>query len=255
VKIIFLGTGGGRFVVFKQIRATGGIWIEVDNKNILIDPGPSSLLRILKSRRKLNPLKIEYIFITHRHLDHCADVNTVIEARTEGGFKKGCNLYIPKDGIEDDPVVLKYLRGFLNRIDIMEEGKKYEISERCYAETPKRLKHSVECYGLNFYYDGKKVLSIVSDTEYFDEISKYYNGENVILNVVTFKKTDLKHLSFEDIKEYVKNHKPEKLIITHFGMSMIKEKPWELAEEFSKIYNVNMIAARDGMEIDINGAG
>lgn len=255
MKVIFLGTGGGRYVVFRQLRATGGIWIEVDNKHILIDPGPSSLLRILKSKRKLDPSKIDFIFVTHRHLDHCADLNTIIEARTEGGFKKGCNLLIPKDGIDEDPVLLKYLRPFLEKIDIMEENKRYVISENCYVETPKKLIHSVECFGLNFFYKDRKILSFISDTEYFNELSGYYNGNNVIMNVVLFKKTDLKHLSFEDIPDFIKKHKPERLIITHFGMGMLKQKPWELAERFSKENKINMIAARDGMEIDLDGKG
>ncbi len=255
MNIIFLGTGGGRFVVFKQLRATGGIWIKIDSKNILIDPGPSSLLRIIKSKRRLNPLKIDYIIITHRHLDHCADVNTVIEARTEGGFKKGCVLFIPKDGINEDPVVLKYLREFLDGIEFLNEGNIYKINDKCYFETPKRLIHPVECYGINFFYEKRKILSFISDTEYFDELADHYNGENVIMNVVTFKKIEAKHLSFEDIPKFIKKHKPENLIITHFGMSMLKQKPWELAEKFSKEYNVNMIAARDGMEIKLDGKG
>lgn len=255
MKIIFLGTGGGRYVVFKQIRATGGLWIQVEDKNILIDPGPSSLIRIIKSKRKLDTSKIDYIFISHRHLDHCADLNTIIEARTEGGFKKGCNLVIPKDGIDEDPVVLKYLRPFLERIETMKEKKIYSISENCYVETPLKLIHSVECYGLNFFYRKRKILSLISDTDYFDDLPKYYDGDNVVMNVVLYKKTDLKHLSFEDIPKFTKRHKPERLIITHFGMSMLKQKPWELAEMFSREYNVNMIAARDGMEIDLNGKG
>lgn len=253
MKIIFLGTGGGRYVVFKQVRSTGGLWIQIGDKNILIDPGPASLLRILKSKRKLDPSKIDFIFITHRHLDHCADLNTIIEARTEGGFKSGCNLIIPKDGIDKDPVVLKYLRPFLENIETMEEKKIYKISDDWYVETPKKLRHSVECFGLNFFHNKRKILSFISDTEYFDELTEYYNGENVIMNVVLFKKTDLKHLSFEDIPYFIRNYRPKRLIITHFGMGMLKHKPWELAEKFSKENNINLIAARDGMEIDLNG--
>jgi len=33
---------------------------------------------------------------------------------------------------------------------------------------------------------------------------------------------------------------------------MIKHKPWEIAEKLTKKYGVKVIAARDGMEIDVN---
>jgi hypothetical protein len=35
-------------------------------------------------------------------------------------------------------------------------------------------------------------------------------------------------------------------------MSMVKAKPWEIAETLSKKLNTNIIAARDGMELDID---
>jgi hypothetical protein len=35
-------------------------------------------------------------------------------------------------------------------------------------------------------------------------------------------------------------------------MTMIKAKPWEIAEKLSKKLGIKVIAAIDGMEIDIN---
>jgi len=33
----FLGTAGARFVVMKQLRASGGIWLTLDETQIMID--------------------------------------------------------------------------------------------------------------------------------------------------------------------------------------------------------------------------
>ena len=52
----FLGTGGGRVVVFRQLRHSGGIWINLEGINILVDPGPGSLIRIFENN--LDPLDI-----------------------------------------------------------------------------------------------------------------------------------------------------------------------------------------------------
>src|SRR4030043_1333651 len=86
--IKFLGTAGARFVVTTQLRASGGIWVSIDNTNILIDPGPGSLVKILNSKPKLNPASLDAIYISHRHIDHCNDASILIEAMPQGGKKK-----------------------------------------------------------------------------------------------------------------------------------------------------------------------
>ena len=35
-------------------------------------------------------------------------------------------------------------------------------------------------------------------------------------------------------------------------MTMIKDRPWEIAESLSKKLGVKVVAARDGMEIDLD---
>ena len=85
--IKFLGTAGARIVVSKQLRASGGMWYSLDGYNVLVDPGPGCLVRCISSRPKMDPMKLDAIILTHRHLDHAADVNVMIEAMTEGDLK------------------------------------------------------------------------------------------------------------------------------------------------------------------------
>ena len=57
--IKFLGTAGARFVMIKQLRASGGVWISVKGKNLLLDPGPGSIVRCASSRPKLDPTTLD----------------------------------------------------------------------------------------------------------------------------------------------------------------------------------------------------
>ena len=108
--IKFLGTAGGRFVMMKQLRASGGIWLSYKSTNILIDPGPGSIVRCNSSRPKLNPQSLDAIILTHKHLDHANDINVMIEAMTEGGYKKKGVVFVPRDALGPDGVIFSYLK-------------------------------------------------------------------------------------------------------------------------------------------------
>src|SRR5512137_668312 len=127
--IKFIGTAGARFVVMKQLRSSGGVWMSVGGTNLCIDPGPGALIRCLHSKPKLDPSTLDGILLTHRHLDHSSDVNVMIEAMTEGGFKKRGTLFAPRDALEEDPVVLKYVMGYVNKIEVLKEDSEYRIGD------------------------------------------------------------------------------------------------------------------------------
>src|SRR4030042_6294889 len=116
--IKFLGTSGARFVMIKQLRASGGIWISYKGTHLLIDPGPGSIVRCATSKPRLDATKLDGIIITHRHLDHVGDINVMIEAMTEGGFKKRGGVYCPADALEEDKIILKHVIDFPEKIVI-----------------------------------------------------------------------------------------------------------------------------------------
>ena len=251
-KIKFLGTAGARFVVMSQLRKSGGIWLTLDETNVLIDPGPGSLVRCLSSKPKLNPRELDGIILSHRHLDHSNDVNIMIEAMTNGGFDRKGIVFAPSDAVDIDPVVLKYVRDYVEKVEILKENGSYTLGNISFSTPVKHLHHGVETYGINFYGESISV-SYISDTSYFDGIESYYDGDVLILNVVRLKKSDsIQHLSFEDVEKIISENKPKLAVMTHFGMTMIKAKPWELAEKLTSKIGVKVVAASDGMEIDLD---
>ncbi|MBN2604037.1 MAG: MBL fold metallo-hydrolase [Candidatus Thermoplasmatota archaeon] len=251
-KIKFLGTAGARFVVTHQLRKSGGIWLSLDNTNILVDPGPGSLVRVLSSKPRLNPTELDGIILTHRHIDHSNDINIMIEAMTDGGFKKKGVVFAPSDAIDEDSVILNHFRNLPEKIEKLYEKGDYKIGNIGFS-TPIRHRHGVETYGLNIF--GKKSsVSIISDTQYFDGLEKYYTGDVLILNVVLLEnKPGIQHISIKDAEYIISRNKPKLSVLTHFGWNLLtKSKPWELAESLSKKIGVKIIAASDGMEIDLN---
>jgi len=249
--IKFLGTAGARFVVMMQLRYSAGIYVESEDTRIIIDPGPGTLVRCAKSKPKIDPRKIDGLIITHRHLDHSNDANIMIEAMSNGGFKKRGLVFATDDALDDDPVIFSYVREYPEEIVRLKAGGKYEIKNVSF-ETPVQNDHSVQTYGVNLFLPECKV-SYVSDTRYFEDIPRYYDGEVLILDVVLFKPKGehIKHLSLEDAEVIISKARPKLTVLTHFGMTMIKAKPWEQAEELAEKLKLSVIAARDGQTLNL----
>lgn len=244
--IKFLGTAGARFVMIKQLRASGGIWISYKGTNVLIDPGPGSIVRCAASKPKLDPSKLDAIILTHRHLDHCGDINVMIEAMTEGGFKKRGIVFCPKDAIDEDMVILKHTMGFPEKIAILEANNKYKVGNFEFTTSMKHI-HPVETYGIKFNIN-KKSVSLLSDTRYFTGLSDFYKTDIVIICVAFFEpRPGIDHLSFFDAEQIIGQIKPEKAVLTHFGMTMLAAKPHIKTEELSKKIGIDVQAAYDGM--------
>jgi len=247
-RLIFLGTAGARIMVANQILASGGLWLCLGGTEILLDPGPGTLVQAAK--RKLRASKLEAIILSHRHLDHSADINIMIEAMTDGGLRRRGVLFAPSDALDEDPVVLHYLRGYLERIEMLEEGKSYSIGGVSFR-TPVRHKHPVETYGIVFQ-DSGHTISWVVDTRYFEDLCLHYKADLLILNVVRLESGGpFDHLSAPEAGQIIKEVKPRVAILTHFGMTMWRAKPWEVAKRLSDETGVRVIAARDGMGFDL----
>ena len=247
--ITFLGTAGARFMVIRQLAASGGLWLNLSGTEILVDPGPGSIVQ--STKRKLKADKLSAIILSHRHLDHSADVNIMVEAMTNGGFNRHGWLFAPSDALETEPVIFSYLKNCIEGITILKEGNSYTIGNVSF-NTPVRHIHPVETYGIVFR-TASHTFAYIADTRYFDNLCQSYASELLIINIVLMEpKPPIDHLSVPDAEYIIKEIKPKVAILNHFGMGVWKARPWEIAQQMSQQIGVRVIAARDGMKFDLS---
>jgi phosphoribosyl 1,2-cyclic phosphodiesterase len=235
--------------VSKQVRASGGLWAVIADTRIHIDPGPGALVQCHARSLRLDPLRLDAIVLTHKHLDHSGDVNAMIEAMTEGGHRPRGLLLAPRDAYDDDPVILRYARAYVPDTRELIEGGTYTIGA-VRVETPLRLRHPVETYGLRLIIPGLTV-SLISCTGYFDELAAAYAGDVLILNTLYRPRRDTEHLCLEDATRLIDAIRPRLAILTHFGLTMVRARPWELTENIARTTGVTTIAARDRQRLDL----
>ncbi len=246
--ITFLGTAGARFMVIRQLAASGGLWLNLKGTQILLDPGPGSIVQ--STKRKLNAEKLSAIILSHRHLDHSADVNVMIEAMTNGGFNRHGSLFAPADALEEEPVVYSYLKDSLENIMVLEGEKTYTTGNVTFTTSARHI-HPTETYGMVFQA-ARYTVGYIADTRYFDELHRSYNSDAIIINMVlTEPRPPIDHLAIPDVERIIREIKPRIAILSHFGLHVWQSKPWLIAEELSQKTGVKVIAARDGMKFDL----
>lgn len=75
-ELIFLGTGT---ISPYSLRNPSSYFMNIGNKKILIDYGPGIYRKLISLG--INPLEVDYIFITHFHTDHIVDLISFLFAK------------------------------------------------------------------------------------------------------------------------------------------------------------------------------
>jgi phosphoribosyl 1,2-cyclic phosphodiesterase len=248
-KVIFLGTAGGRVTTFRLVRRSGGFLIDFEEVKIQVDPGPGSFVYL--KEHSVDYRSIDLIVLSHIHLDHTADVNTLIEACTDGGKRSGLALFAPRSALEgEDRVVLPYLTKRLSEIGIISEGKELSYRGAKVRVVMRHSHHGAETYGLSFNDDA---LVYLSCARYEEKMLEVYprNPKVFVINTTFYRRRGgIDHLSVEEVKELISHCAAKTTVITHFSMEMHQIGPERVAEELSQELGLRVLAAHDGMELE-----
>ncbi|MBN2122132.1 MBL fold metallo-hydrolase [Candidatus Micrarchaeota archaeon] len=249
MKLTFLGTGGGRINLIKQIRATGGICIS-GPKNIHIDPGPGALVRM--RNKGMDPLKTDIMVVTHSHIDHIGDAGVLIEGMSHYALKKKGTLIASEDALGGEIKGQKISGFHLSRLETVVRAKPGETFEFEGGKISfkKAVHDDFPAFGFVLEMGGKKI-GYTGDTEYFEEMPEEYAGcDLLIINVMKPFADEYKgHLTAEDASKLIGRVQPKLAILTHMGLKMLRYPAEKRASEVEAETGVRVIAAEDGMEI------
>ena len=214
-----------------------------------MDPGPGAFVYL--HERGIDYERIKLIILSHIHLDHTADVNTLIEACSRGGKLKQTYLFAPKSALNGkERVVLPYLAKRLKGIGILKEGSSLEAEGITVRAVMRHAHHGAETYGVEI---GGSVVYVSCARYEKRMLSAYPSHPRLLIINTTFyrKKPPIEHLSVEEVKELIAYLRPETTVITHFSLEMHDIGPSKVAEELSQELGLKVLAAHDGMELEL----
>ncbi len=245
MKLTFLGTAGARFMVAQQVAASGGLFLEEGNTRLSLDPGPGAIVQYAERRIDLKTL--DAIVVSHRHLDHSNDVNVMIEGMTDGGFAHRGIVMCPSDVLDEDPVLLKYVRRFPREIVRLAPETTYTVGDVTFTTSGRHV-HQVETYGFRF---GDR-LGWVTDTAYYEGIAEQHAAQAMVLHTILLHcRAELPHLCVDDVERIIRDAKPNLALLTHYGMTVWRANPIEIAARMSQRLGIDVRAAHDGMTVDV----
>ena len=254
MKLIFLGTGGGRFSAINQRRMTGGFRIDnLGGKNYHVDPGPGALVRTYQFG--LDPRNIDGVFVSHAHTDHYNDAEILIEAMTRGMTLKQGHIMGGKSVISGfekwGPCISKYHQSN-SKILELEAGDVRYFDSCLIRATP--TNHG-DPMGVGFQIEYKDFkISYTADTSYFPELAEAHKGADIFIASVLRpgRKAIRGHLATSGFIKLISEIKPKLAIMTHLGLKMLSNNPISEAKKITKLTGVKTLAAFDGMSLDIN---
>jgi len=102
-----------------------------------------------------------------------------------------------------------------------------------------------------FFRFGDK-LGWVTDSKYYEGIAEQHKAEVMVIHTVLMQcRAELPHLCLDDVERIIRDAKPKLAILTHFGMTVWRAHPWELAAGLTQKLGIEVKAARDGMAVDL----
>jgi ribonuclease BN (tRNA processing enzyme) len=256
-QIIFLGTAGSTAVASKGIRSSGGIILRIEDMQFHIDPGPGALIKC--NQYGINPGHTTAVLVSHNHLNHCNDLNYVVDAMTHSGIEQRGIVLGSKSVLQTSehshPFLTRHHQQLVEKIIPLEKNHKVGIELVEINALP--VEHT-DSSALGFkFYCPKFTLAYTGDTVLTDELLHALTGTDILILNVPYpgNKGTGQNLDTESAMKIVSHVRPRLAILTHFGLEMLKADPIMEAREVQRITGVQTIAAADGLIIAPEGYG
>ena len=248
--IIFLGTAGSSAVMNRQLRASGGIILQMEEMQFHLDPGPGAL-----NKAKEYGIGLHYtsaILVSHNHINHCNDLNVVVEAMTHGGIEHRGIILGSKSVLQPEghSILTDYHKGLVEKIIPLDKNHKVGI-ELIEINALSAMHTDPTAIGFKFFCP-KFTLSYTGDTIVTDDLLDELVGTDVLIMNVPYPGNTAKgmNLDTEAAIKIVSKVRPKLVVLNHFGIEMLKADPLNEAREIQRITGVITIAAMDGLKIN-----
>ncbi|HEY1403360.1 MAG TPA: ribonuclease Z [Pyrinomonadaceae bacterium] len=254
MKLVVLGSGTS---VPHPARSSSAHWLETAGGTLLLDIGASSVHRM--AQEKLDWVNLDAIWISHFHLDHLGGLFPFLfgtkHAPDTQGRQKPLTIYGPRG-------LRKLFRAFdaAGDYDLLKQPFPVEIREvapRASFEILPSLRaetfstpHTSESLAVKLIDRDDASLAFTSDTGYTDALAAFGRDASLFLLECSFfrnKPVEL-HLELAEAMRLAERSGARRVMLSHLYPEW---DALDLAAEAKKLWDGDIIEARDGLRLEI----
>ena len=248
MKIQILGSGT---CIPSKRRGSSSYLISLDSSNILFDCGNGTTWKLEKTG--VSYLDIDFIFITHLHPDHNADLIPFLFATKYPAGKdrtKPLHIWGPKGFTDFFNSLNEVYNEWIDPecLSINELGGKDNISD-LFSLSCLNTHHTENSLAFKLSSNNKTVV-YSGDTDYSDSFVKFASGSDLLIIECSLPDS-LKspgHLTPSDVIKIANSSKPKKLVLTHMYPVCDEENIYDRINENTEC---EVLMGEDFLRIDI----
>jgi ribonuclease BN (tRNA processing enzyme) len=259
MEVLFLGTGTG---VPSEKRASPALLILLENSTILIDAGPGTLRQLTKAGLSVSDL--DYIFFTHFHPDHTADlVPYLFAVRYFPEFKRDglpARIYGPPGFLKFhqhlkaaygewiDPGLTQVVLGEIHSGDRLDLDIDIGMGIAQISAHP--ISHTESSLGYRVKDKEGRVLALSGDTEYSQELINLAKEADLLVTEASFPEgmAVKGHLVPSEAGKAAAKANVKHLVLTHFYPQCEDQ---DILSPASKVFNGAVTLASDLMRVSV----
>lgn len=248
MKLIVLGSGT---CVPSLKRNAPGYYLEVSDRQILVDCGSGTLLQLEKAGKSYR--SIDAVFITHTHPDHVSDLMPLIHAlMATPGFKREKDLLLVGPGglkkFYGSCICAVMRKPKTFTITVVEMEDKLDLGD-IYVFSKKTV-HSENSIAFRFE-DGGKSIVITGDCDYDEGIVQLSKDADLLVIDCSFPDAMKApgHLTPKECGLVAKRAKVRKLLLSHLYPTPYSDS--DRLEKCRAVFDGDVSLAEDLMEVTI----
>lgn len=255
MKLTVLGSGTS---IPHPKRSSSGYWLETNGGTILLDCSASAIHRI--TEEALDWTKLEAIWISHFHLDHCGGLAPFLagtkhshemQQRTEPlrifgplGLK---SLLARFDAVNNYRLLEQPFPVEVIEVDALEPFEILPGVEAVAMKTP----HTDESHAIHIRDVDEKMLVYSADTGFDEAVATFANRVDLFVLECSYLKNKpvQKHLELAEVMFLIRKANPKRAMCTHFYPE------WDDLDFEKKVAEFDprceVIEAKDGLQIEV----
>jgi hypothetical protein len=221
-RIIVLGTVSD-INALTHNRTCGGIILDVDNNQILLDPGIGTVIQSAQINVDLRRTNI--MLVSSTESVYCNDINAVIE------HADAMHLLCPKELLKHDESILTSNHAKNLKIIALDKEEHKETSIKNIDIYAQYNKSDAVSYKIT---TSKYVLGYITKARYSKTFVDSFKDSNILIINLTRQEKGSKYLDTEEITELIREVNPELVILNGFNKKSLEADPLDISRKIKQ---------------------